>query len=753
MRNWYWPVLGLAIGFAVARVKLRYATTIYQVSGSVLLNDQTQRSLTEEAITAQLGFDQTSSVENELQVLKSSSLMRRVVDSLGLHVSYYIQGRVKTTEQYPPIGAKLLTAEPENLAYGAQLRIQLLDDQSFILVRSEEDTLLCQYGTPFRLGEVNYTLEYIGNQPPGTVLLIRVSSPEGVAARYAGALNAQVVGRSNVVSLSLMDPAPEKAVEVIRTLIREYNANLIENKNESGRKTLQFIDERLQYITTELYDVEREVEGYKRGNKLPVGVEERASSYLEKVSAVDEQLMDLELRLAMVNDIENQLNGANSRKGQLPLSSEILSSNALAGLIQDYNKTIAKREELAGTARPDNPVFKNLDNQLAELREAILLSIQTIRRELTARRNTLRERLAPIERQISAIPTNERELLQIMRQQQIKEQLFLFLLQKREETALTVAAQVSNSRILDPPANKGAVSPNRRRIMLMWLLLGFGLPTGVIYFRELLNNRIYSEKEIRRMTSTPFLGQIALARGNNPIVVRKNSRSAVAEMFRLLRTNLQFMSAGKPAQVILVTSSVSGEGKSFVSINLGLSLALSGKKTILLGMDMRKPKLSRYLTERLAPRGIANFLVGSSPLDDLIQPVTGYENIDYLDCGPIPPNPSELIGSPQTEEMFNQLRARYDYIVVDTAPLGLVTDALLLHKLADQTILVTRFGKTQSNFLLIAEDIYRQQRLPRLGIVLNGVKTTVGYGYGGYFGYGYGYGKGYGYYEEESLPR
>lgn len=760
LRNWYWLILGLMIGYSIAWLKLRYATNIYQVGGSILLEDNAKSSISEEIITEKLGLEQESNVDDQIQVLKSTTLMRRVVDSLNLNVTYYTVGRVKTSEMYGPSCPLVLTsALPQVLAYGTSLRVRTLNNYDFTLVKGENDTLTCHYDTPFVLNQIEYTLSHQASALPGTEFLIRINYPEGIAAEYAEKLVIQPVPGSNVLNLSMRDPVAEKCIDVFKTLVNEFDHSQIEIKNESGRKTLEFIDERLVFITKELYDVERDVEGYKRSRDLPVAIESKASEYLSKVSTADEQLMELDLRLTMLDAIEKKLNDPNAQNESLPLSSEILASSAAAELIKNYNEIVQERKKLSATAGPTNPALKSLDKKVAELRKPLFDNFTVIRRELNDRRAQVSKRLKPIENKIDAIPTYERELLQILRTQQIKEQLFLFLLQKREETALSVAAQVSNTRILNPPVGQGLVSPDRRRTFTLYLFMGFLLPGVVVFLFDYFNNRIYDEGDIRRHTNAPFLGGIMQSAAGKSIVVNRSSRSAIAEMFRMLRTNLHYLAKGETQKVILVSSSVSGEGKSFISINLGISISLSGQKTLLLGLDIRRPKLSRYLTGHQAERGVTNYLVGQASLDELIQPLPDHPLVDYLDCGPIPPNPAELLMSDATRELFIELRKRYQCIIVDTAPVGLVTDALLLDPHIDQTVIVTRFGMSRTTFLRMVQDIYSNNKLPQVGIVLNGLKSRVGYGYGYGYGYsssyGYSYGQGYGseYFDKEPRRR
>jgi len=371
----------------------------------------------------------------------------------------------------------------------------------------------------------------------------------------------------------------------------------------------------------------------------------------------------------------------------------------------------------------------------------IRLAIETMQENLNNQLVTIQDRIQPLEERIDRVPSNERQLLQIMRQQQIKEQLFLFLLQKREETALSVAAQTADARVLDRPTRRGRVSPVPMRIYAIACVLGMGLPIGLISLRVLLDNKIRNRDDLEALTQIPFLGSIAQSKKKETIVVKKGSRSAIAEMFRLLRTNLLFNAAGVASKVMLVTSSVSGEGKTFISINLGSSLALSGKKVILVGLDLRKPKLSQYLTGTKEHRGITNYLVGKDiGLDELIQQVPEYDNLFFLPCGPLPPNPAELLMTEKLQQALRDLKDEFDYVILDTSPVGLVTDALLLEDQVDQSIVVARTDFTTHNLVRMLNEVYQDQKLPRMGIVLNGVTAKQGYGYGKSYGYGYGYG-------------
>ena len=736
LHNWYWIILALIGGFVIARIYLRYTTTIYEVSGTVFIDKDKKESFSQEAIVSDFGFTPSSDVSDELQILRSRDLMLRVVDSLGIDVIIYGEGRVKDSEQYinPPVEIEFQDAASKN--FSANLRFRILDDQDFVILNGEQDTLLGRFNEPMELNETIFILKKLEEVKAGEVFRIELISSEKVAASYAKKLKVNQVEESNVIKLSLEDPVTQKAEAIITTLIDLYNERVMTEKNEAGRNTLAFIDERLGFITEELYDVEQEVEGFKKSNEVAVDLSVRAENYLEQVQILDQQKTELELQQQMLAKMTAYLDLNDFRS--LPVSEDILGVT-LNLLIKEYNQLIFERKSFLESATAENPLFSSFGEKLGYLQDNIRLAIRTMSENLDNRMATIQERMKPLEERIARVPFNERQLLQIMRQQQIKEQLFLFLLQKREETALSVAAQTTDARILDRPTKIGPVKPQSLRIYAIALMFGMAFPIGLLTLKVILDNKIRSREDLEDHTNIPYLGSIAQGKSNEtPIVVKKGSRSAIAEMFRLLRTNLFFNAAGNKSQVILITSSISGEGKTFITINLGSSLALSGKKTLLVGLDLRKPKLAMYLTQHKDHKGVTNYLIGEeNAWDSLIQPIPGHDNLFFLPCGSLPPNPAELLMTDRLKKLMQELKGHYDHILIDSSPVGLVTDALLLKAELDQTIVVTRFAFTTNHLVRMLEELYQRKKLPRMGIVLNGVKASARYGYG--YGYGYGY--------------
>jgi len=744
LRNWYWFALALAVTLTAAWLYLRYTVPTYKVSGTVLLKEkQYNKSLLSEdnnnsdIVLDFIGVNSNNKVSNELQILKSRSLMRKVVEELEISTTYFAEGVVLSTELYANIPIKLSLVEPVEGAYGTVLRIKLLDRNRFALVRTEGDTLLCRYGRPFKLNEIRYRIDRLEELPKTySDVEIHFDNPQKVASYYSKKLELKQIEDSQVIAVGLEDSNPDKAIAIINQLIIQYNEQELENKNRVSSNTLEFIDERLGYISKELFQAEREVETYKSRNQVPLELGSSAEQLFNKINATDEQLVNLELRQTMLDQLERTLSTETGQFDYLPASAEI-AGGVLAELFTRYNTLLEEREKLLASATSSNPVVNVLEEQISDLRANILNSIVVIKQELKSQKAALEQQLNPILERIEAVPRNERELLEIMRQKEIKQTLFLFLLQKKEETALNMAAQIANTRILDAPTNRGLVAPIGIRIYLIGFMLGIGIPGGLLFMSEQFDRAVHTKNDVRQVTDAPFLGTIMQSNSGNPVVVQDGNESAVAEMFRLLHTNLQFMLPVNTKPVILVTSSGGKDGKTFVSLNLALSMAQSGKKTVVVEADLRKPTLSRNLTGKNTETGLTNYLLEQGELKDIVHPSEVHENLFLIGSGPRHSNPAKLLTKPQAATLFNQLNEEFDCIVVDTPPVGLVTDAYLLREFANVSLFIVRFDVTEKAELEIIEDIYANQKLPNPAIVLNGIKPGTHPGYSSRFGKGY----------------
>lgn len=742
LRHWYFFAAGLLVCLGAAFLYLRYSTPEYQVSSTLLIKDDKKGPELGNTVFSDLDmFKSSKNISNEIEVLRSEDLMLRVLQELSLHASFYVEGRVKSTEVYGhSLPLKLIIAELDSAAFDKIISLHIRSNNSFELEEEEEDTRSShQFGQEIRKPYGTFTVIAPAGIEDRELIRIKFHDIRKLANSYNRMLSIAPVNKdASVLKISLPHPVPEKGKDIIKKLIEVYNKEAIEDKNLVAANTIEFIDERLGYLTNELRTVEKDVEAYKRRNKL-TNVSADASLYLERASEYNKQLAEFEIQLDVLQSIENYLKKQEENFELVP-STLNLQDPTLLGLITKFNELQLERQRMQRNMPANHPMVQNQANQLANLRLNILENLRNIQRGIQITRDNLQASSARFETRIQQVPGIERELLEINRQQSIKEGLYLYLLQKREESALSLAATVSNSRVIDTAkAGEFPVKPKKQLIYLLAILMGMGIPFGFIYVKDLLNDKVEELKEVEKATNTPILGEIAHEPGRETLVVQQGSKSPVAELFRLIRTNLQFASLGKENKVILVTSSMSGEGKTFFSLNLAASLALADKRTIVLDFDFRKPGLSKELG---LPQesGITTYLVSNiSSFAEVLKPVEVAANLFVLPSGPIPPNPAELMLLPKIGELIQELKERFDYIIIDTSPVGQVADALSLTHYADSSLYVLRYGYTYKEQIKVIEDIYKQQKLKQPMIVLNDSRKGGSYGYA----YGYGYG-GYG---------
>ncbi len=745
-RNWYWFVLTVGIGIALAWFQLRYETPIYSASATMLVEENTDGGgFSKEALTQELGFGTSYVIDNEIYVLRSRYLMERVVNLLNLDITYFHQGLIRETEIYRPrlfqivpADTLFLPANEERINYGT-VSVRFDDNDYFSLVSSPGDTIRTKYSTPFLIGNRRFNLQLRGNaedidQP--SFFTISAHNPVAMAGRYASKLKVGQVGRSSVVALQITDPIPYKAREILDMLIDVYGQQIIEQQSKTGEQTLRFIEERLDFVTRELYEVESNVAGLKQNEGMAIDLDTRGADYLNQLNVADAQLAELQVKLELIENLRNRLLRDSTNFRPIPVSSEV-TTGILGELIQEYNQLIYQRSKQLETVTANHPTMVPIAENLASFRNNILQSIGTVLRETTRRAEQIRARIQPLEAKIDRIPQNQRKLVQIMRQQQIKQNLFLFLLQKREEAALTVAAQVPNTRIIDRAmASSKPISPSKPTRYLFAIGMGLFLPGGLIFLLEILNKKISTESEVNKYVRAPILGRIVKSPEHGTILVNKGSRSGLAETFRLLRTNLGFVLPKEGASVIMLTSSISGEGKSFIAANLASGFALAKKKVVVVGLDMRKPKLGDIVVGSKFDRnasGLSSYLAEKADYKAIIM-ATEREQLFMVPSGPVPPNPSELLLEERLNTLINHLRADFDIIILDAPPVGIVSDALLLKDHVDVSLFVMRFGHTLKKNLEYTNELVTAGKLPRFNIVLNGLdpKEHYGYGYGYY---------------------
>ncbi|MGV3558402.1 GumC family protein [Larkinella arboricola] len=733
LRKWPWFVLSLVLALAGAYVYLLYQPPVYKVHASLMIKDEKKNGLSGDGIMKELNlFGNNKVIENEMKILTSFTLMDRVVNNLGLDVRYFIPTGTYNEEVYEKSPIRIILENPNSQIYSDELEISFVNDK-VVQLNGVSYPVNQSLKTPY--GQIRiFTRRPVNSTTPSIVAMVQPHSK--VVNAYLKSLKVEpALKESSVLEMSLSESVPDKGEIILSQLISEYNKEAISDKNQEANNMLRFIEERLNLISGELSSVEKEVEQYKSTQGI-TDLSTQAQTFLTNVQTNDAQLNEVNMRLAGLNEIEQYIQKQSSEKGIAPATLN-LNDPVLNGLLTKMSDLELKREESSRIMAPNSPLLQSLDNQLRTLKASISDNVQNIRQQLVSSRNQLLANNRRIESMIRTVPGKERALLNITRQQVIKNGLYTYLLQKREETALSAAAAVSDSRIVDKPRTDDIpVAPVGKTTYLLFSILGLLVPVGFITAKDLMNNRVLRRSDVEEATQTPILGEIVKSRQNSGdnLVFKPRMQSVIGEQIRALRTNLQFMrSDPMKSQVLLFTSSISGEGKSFISLNLGASLALVDRSTVILEMDMRKPKLhqSLHMENRM---GLSNYLIGEATIDDLLRPIAGYENYFIITAGPLPPNPAELLSSPRLAQLFDELKARFDYVLVDSPPVGLVTDSQLIAPFADATMYLIRHDHTPKNHLRMVDALYREQRFQKLNIILNGVGEGESY----YYNYGYG---------------
>lgn len=755
IRHWPWFFIAILISIAVAFVFLRYTTPYYQSTTSIIIKDSKGRGAASElAAFEDIGLISgmnTNSIENEIEILKSRRLLKNVVDQLNLNIRYYRVGKIKTSEIFlnKPFEVKILNKnnEVDYPNYQLQVKITSLDTFQFIdegnnidVEAGFGDKIDLPYGsiTLIPNPEIQSTIAQEGDY----FVQVQLSSPERIVSSLRNAIQVSpVVKNSSVINLSLNYPVKDKAEAILNELVLQYNKDAIDDRNMVATNTAEFIEERLQIITEELDSVETDKVTFKQENKL-TDIEAEAQLFLESASELNKRQLDLSTQSALVENIINYLN-EDDLTALLPTNLGI-PQEGLQELIQNYNQLVLERNRLLRSSTNQNPVVVNLENQINQLKVNVIKSLNNVKSSLSTTLEDLRRQEAVFGSKITQVPDTEKEFRNIVRQQNIKEALYLFLLQKREETSLSLAVTAPKAKIVDHAhSTSNPVSPKPNIIYLAALLLGLLIPFLVIYLRQLLNNKVSNRKDVERLApNINLIGEIPKLGKGEAELIQKNDTSVLAESFRIIRTNLQYIFANnnlvnKP-KTIFVTSTVKGEGKTFASVNMAMTLSNVGKKVILVGADIRNPQLHRFFKNAKSKKGVTDFLIqAESNLDDLIQNEPFSKNLDVLFSGSIPPNPAELLLNDRLSILFEELKQKYDYVIVDTAPTMLVTDTLLINKFADITLYVIRADYTERRLLEFPSDCVKDGRLQKVSFILNNVKMS-NFGYGNKYGYAYG---------------
>jgi len=740
--KWHWFLISVVICFTIAYFYLKITDEQFQVQSTILIRkDKSGSGLLDMSMLDGLGGMAGSSkeVEDEIQVLTTKKLMTTVIKSLGIETEYFKKNKFRFNEIYPLTPIKLITPQLFNDTVKKPVVIKLLREENdyqvdFIYGKISERYIITNLNKSIKTKAGEFKFLQISSLKKGETLKIISYPVRCLTDDYCSSIKVSSVNKkANAINVSTISACPAKSEVVLDKLIELYNQDAVIDKNLIAISTAAFIQDRIRLIGSELLDVELDVENYKKKNRL-TDITADADITLKSASEYDNKLAELETQLNLVSYIEAYVKDNKHQYDLVPANLGIEDKSLLL-LMQEYNKALLERIKVMRTTNERNPVIMQMEQQLKALRTSIIVSIGSIKDGVKIAKRNVLGKTNQFNSRINGVPTQERELTEIIRQKEIKSKLYLFLLQKREENALSLASTIPSAKTLDSAySSLNPISPKVSIVYFLALILGVFIPLIFIYIQDLLNNKIINSKELKRLVKAPYLGSIGLKKDADVVVVREGKTTPIVEMFRIIRTNLQFMLSGKEKPVILITSSISGEGKSFTSINIAMSFALMKKKVVLVGLDIRSPMLGDYL-HLSKERGITMYIADESyTLDEIIIPSNLHPFLDVIPAGPVPPNPAELIMNQRLDNLFVQLREKYDYIIVDSAPIGLVSDTYLLNRLVDNCIYVARQNYTPREATVLINEIYEHNRLNGMSVILNGTDESSGYGYG----YGYG---------------
>lgn len=783
--NWKWYLLSLIICVGCAMVYLRYASPVYSISAKMLIKDDDTPQASRRGSTLQnvanLGFmTNTSGFDNELEMLKSQSLSIAAVTDLKLYVNYFGVARFKKQLLYKnqPINVDMDIKHVNELEAPVNVDIESAGNNKFnikidyMYVDPDTEQLI-----PIQITKTAQTLPCVINTKVGIVtfnpngrsfvamskikhMKAIISNPSGAGIKYAFGLGVEPSSKTTTIAnLSLNDGSVQRGIDYLNQLAVVYNRQANEDKNEIARRTDEFINDRLAKINEELNVTDGNIESYKR-SKSVIDVTAKAAQSLTNTNSYERDLAAANTQLALLRSIQDVVNQPANKYQILP-SNVGLTDAASVALITEYNKGVLERNRLLRNASEMNPKVQEMNGQLDQLLESLKSALIQAIRNGEISRDAMARQVAKFSGQISQTPEQERVLTQIGRKQEVTSGLYLMLLQKREENSISLAATADKGKLIDTPVSGGKVKPRNSAIMLGAIVLGFALPFFIFVLIELLRYRIEGHSDVEKLTKLPIIADVAMAnetaKTKADIVVHENRNDQMEEIFRSMRTNLQFI-LKQNEKVIMFTSSISGEGKTFCAANLAVSFALLGKKVILVGLDIRRPRLNHLFELNDRTHGITNLLTRSnitmSDIDEQILPSGVNDTLDLLLAGPIPPNPTELISRTALDDVINSLKEKYDYVIIDTAPVGLVTDTLSVGRVTDVTVFVCRADYTSRSSFDMFNSLAAENKLPNACVVINGIDMSkkkygyaYGYGkYGKYAHYSYGYRSRYGTY-------
>lgn len=753
----YWPLslLGAVLLGAGAMFYLYRTNPVYNVKASILIQDNDKKGGGSGNMLSSLQdlglLSGASNVNNEQMVITSYPLVEQVVKDQQLFLSFSAKEGLRQAPMHKsqlPFKAEVVDFNISQLSSKQKedLKYAIVWNNAGFTLKSESGESNGQWNTPLQMPFGRLVLQQnnlTANWPKGKTVLLNIKSIEAVTEYLNNNISADIPNKqTSIINLTLPTTLPQQGQDVLNGLLSSYQNSTVDDNNQLNDSTLTFINQRLSIVGKELDSIEVKIQHFKQANQL-ADLPMQSQALVDNLSKRDQELNAQQVQLSMVNTLIDYVKSNRGNPRVIPASLVVNNEN-ISSAITDYNRILAQKERLQLSATNENPVMQNLDEQLIGLQSSIFSGLESIRLTLSSGINKVQSQNASLEGLMRQVPAKERAFGDFSRQQLIKRELYLFLLQKREESMLAKSSTLANSRVIAPARSENnPISPKRKLILFGAVLIGLILPFGFDSLYNLFNSKVRTREDIDQNSALPVLGEIGHKTEDKLVIVTTSARNLVAEQFRVLRANIQFLLTNKTDKVIMVTSSVSGEGKSFISSNLATVFALTDKKVVLLEMDLRKPKISSGLGLNVK-KGFSHYVIGKAEIEDIIVPSGVNENLFVIPAGTIPPNPSELILHQRTDALFAYLRTKFDFIIVDTTP-NIVSDAQLLSKHADATLYVVRLEHTQKDQLKLINNLKLGEKLPRLNLVVNDIKPKR---YGGdYYSYGYSYG--YGYYHQD----
>lgn len=732
---YHWPLFLVFLTVALTAAFFYLSTTkpVYTIKAKLSIKDE-KKSPVEKLALEELNIATVpKAVESEVEVMKSRQVIREVVNKLQLWVNYSQKDGYAVNDLYEDTPVKLQMIKQKGRIPKKSFEIEILSSDEFILREEGQDELQASFHSNLKNRFGTWKLQPTASLKDfiGETIHINISDPERMISHYQKEIAATLSKDAPIIELNIEDVVPERGSAILNNLIASYKSFNVLDKNKETKNTLKFIDERLASLSGELTDVEKDVEGYKSSIGL-TDISSKSKFFLDNVQANDGRLNEVNVQLNIVKGIENYANSGDSENVPATIG---IADPGLTGLVEQLTKLQVQRDRLLAITPESNPIFVPLNRQIQSTKTAIRENVKGIKTSLMATKSQLEKVNSQFESSIKNLPGQERQYVSIKRQQGVKEGLYVYLLQQREQIALSYASTLTDARTIDEAYYEDA---HTKKGLPLGIALMFGIlvPVGMIYGREAFRNRVMTRQDIEAGTSAPIICELMKSSQESPIVVLSRNSFAIGEQLRALRTNLlnAYHKKGQ-GKITLFTSSIAGEGKSFVASNIAASLAASGRKTVILEMDLRKPKVSKILNLENESPGLSDLLKGEVSKDEVIQPSGIHPNLFVMQSGPVPGNPSELLESSYMFTLLDELKQDFDNVLIDTPPLKVVPDAMIIAPFVDVCLYIVRHNYTPRSELSFIEEIYREQKLPNMNLVFNGVAMDGRYGY--YIDYGY----------------